>query len=242
MTPATAGLTYEDVAFSAEDGTALHGWFIPGQADRPVLLFFHGNAGNISDRVDNLARLNRLGLSVFIFDYRGYGRSAGKTTETGIYSDSLGASAWLKQRGYPPEKTIYFGRSLGAAAALQLALKEPPAALILESGFTSVAEMGRKHYPVFYRLFGWLLAAEFDNAARITRLKAPLLVIHGTADTIVPVAMGKELYRLAPDPKRLYLIRNADHNDGFYLEAGEYWSVWRQFLQSIETTPEERDL
>lgn len=234
MTPTNVGLAYEDVSFQADDGTMLHGWFIPGDNNKPVVLFFHGNAGNISGRVGNLGRLNRLGLSVFIFDYRGYGRSQGKSSENGIYSDGLGALAWLHKKGFTPEQTIYFGRSLGAAAALQLALEQPPAGLIIESPFTSIAGMGKKHNPILYRLFGWLIPAKYDNAEKISRLKSPLLLIHGTADSIVPVEMGKKLFELAPEPKQLHLMEGADHNDGYFLNETAYWKVWKDFLQRLK--------
>ncbi len=233
MTPDNVRLDYEDVIFKADDDTELHGWFVPGDNTNPVVLFFHGNAGNISHRVDNLLRLNRLGLSVFIFDYRGYGRSQGEPSEPAIYSDARRALAWLANRGYKKESIIYFGRSIGAAVALQLAIEKPPSGLILESPFTSVAGMGKRHYPILYRLLGWLVKDQYDNEEKISRLKTPLLIIHGTADSIVPVAMGQQLYSLAPSPKQIYLIDGADHNDGFYLDEDEYWGTWKTFLNQL---------
>ena len=233
MTPGNVRLDYEDVIFKADDDTELHGWFVPGDNTNQVVLFFHGNAGNISHRVDNLLRLNRLGLSVFIFDYRGYGRSQGEPSESAIYSDARRALSWLANRGYKQESIIYFGRSIGAAVALQLAIEEPPRGLILESPFTSVAGMGKRHYPILYRLLGWLVKDQYDNEEKISRLKAPLLLIHGTADSIVPVAMGQKLYALAPPPKQIYLIDGADHNDGFYLDEDEYWGTWKTFLNQL---------
>lgn len=234
LTPARAGLEFEEVTFPAADGTLLHGWFVPGAPNRPTVLFFHGNAGNISHRVENLVQLHRQGYSTLIFDYRGYGRSRGEPSEPGLYADGRGALDWLKSRGTGPDTTIYFGRSLGAAVALQLALEEPPAAVILESAFTSLAAMGREHYPILYTLLGWLVPARYDNAAKIGQLDAPLLLIHGSADTIVPVRMGRRLFELAPEPKRLYLIENADHNDAYFLGDGDYWQAWRDFLQIRE--------
>ena len=231
MTPGNVGLDFEEVTFPAEDGTLLHGWYVPGGDDKPVVLFFHGNAGNISHRVDNLALINRTGLSVFIFDYRGYGRSQGNTIEKGVYSDARGALSWLTGKGYDQKNIIYFGRSLGAAVALQLALEEPPLALIMESPFTSVAGMGKKHYPLLYRILGWMMPADYNNEKKITGLKSPVLIIHGTEDTIVPASMGEELFQLAPEPKKLHLIDGVDHNDGFYLEERYYWNVWNDFLR-----------
>ncbi len=239
MTPGNVDLSYEDAVFPAADGTMLHGWYIPGEETAATVLFFHGNAGNIAHRVDNLVQLNRVGLSVFIFDYRGYGRSQGKASERGLYDDGRGALAWLKNRGADQSDIIYFGRSLGAAVAVQMALEAPPKALILESPFTSVAAMGKRHFPILYRLLGWLIAARYDNGEKMPRLKTPLLLIHGTADSIVPASMGKELFALAPEPKQLYLIEGADHNDGHYLHTSHYWQTWRQFL--LRASPRRND-
>ena len=233
-TPATFRLSYKEISFPAEDGTMLHGWFIPGEPDRPVVLFCHGNAGNISHRVDNLYWLNQAGYSTFIFDYRGYGRSAGNPSEPGLYADARGALAWLKKEYGATGPVIYFGRSLGAAIALQLAIETPPQALIMESAFTSVTAMGKTHYPLLYHLLGWLIAAEYDNEEKIGRLRAPLLLIHGTGDAIVPVAMGRRLYDLAPSPRQLYLVEGADHNDGHYLEGPKYWIAWQSFLAQLD--------
>lgn len=234
MTPDNVRLPYENVFFKTADDTELHGWFVPGNDTSPVVLFFHGNAGNISHRVDNLLRLNRLGLSVFIFDYRGYGRSQGEPSEQGIHSDARSALAWLENRGYSPDNIIYFGRSIGAAVALQLAIEQSPAGLVLESPFTSVAGMGKRHYPILYRLLGWLIKDRYDNEEKMPQLKAPLLLIHGTKDSIVPVAMGRKLYSLAKEPKLIYLIEGADHNDGFYLDEDEYWGNWKTFLDQLK--------
>jgi len=233
-TPATFQLPFEEAFFPAADGTMLHGWFIPGEPQRPVVLFFHGNAGNISHRVDNLYRLNHAGFSTFIFDYRGYGRSGGQPTEAGLYADARGALAWLRQKLGTSDRILYFGRSLGAAVALQLAIEAPPLALILESPFTSVAAMGKAHYPLLYHLLGWLISAGYANEEKIGHLRAPLLLIHGTADTIVPATMGQRLYELAPPPRQLYLIEGADHNDGHYLDGAGYWKAWEAFLKQLD--------
>lgn len=231
-TPAAAGLAFADVTFPAADGTRLQGWFVAGDTMRPVVLYCHGNAGNISHRIEALAQLHRLGLSVFIFDYRGYGKSAGKPSEDGTYQDALGARAWLRQQGVEPSRTIYFGRSLGAAVALQLALEQPPAGLVLETPFTSIAAMGRHHYPLLYRALGWLVDLDYDNLRKIPAVKTRLLITHGTADTIVSPAMAKQLYQLAPEPKRLLLLPDLDHNDNFFGSVA-YRQAWQTFLTAI---------
>lgn len=236
-TPEAVGLVYEEVLFPAADGILLHGWYLPGDRNKPLVLFAHGNAGNISHRIDNLTGFHRLGLPVFIFDYRGYGRSVGQTTEQGTYQDIRGALAWLRQRGWTPGSMIYFGRSLGAAVALQLALEEPPAALVMESAFTSVASLGWRLQPVSYALFGWwAISSRYDNLAKIGQLRCPLLLFHGDRDRIVPPAMARRLFDAAPQPKTLYLIPGADHNDTCEIGGSAYWQQWRDLIGQLART------
>ena len=229
-TPATMHLEYEDVFFSAADGTELHGWYLPGDPGKPVLVFCHGNAGNISHRVDNLRLLRRLGLAVFIISYRGYGQSDGTPSEDGTYSDMRGALAWLKERGWTSEQMIYFGRSIGAGVALQLALEQPPGALVLESPFTSIPAMGRLHYSLLWALGGWAVDARYDNLEKIGRLKSPLLLFHGDRDDIVPHRMGTELFDRAPQPKTFHTIAGAGHNDTYRVGGADYWQRWRELV------------
>jgi fermentation-respiration switch protein FrsA (DUF1100 family) len=230
MTPAALNLEYRDVFFTATDGVQLHGWYLPGEAGQPVLVFCHGNAGNISHRVDNLQRLRQLGLALFIFDYRGYGRSKGVASEEGTYQDLRGALRWLQEQGWSAKQMIYFGRSVGAAVALQLALEQPPAGLVLESPFTSIKALGRHHYPLLWWLGGWAIGARYDNLAKIGRLRTPLLIFHGAQDTIVPQRMGRALFEQAPRPKTFYSIPGAGHNDTYAVGGREYWRQWREFL------------
>jgi uncharacterized protein len=236
-TPAAAGLPFEEVNFAAADGTRLHGWFLPGSDGKPLLLICHGNAGNIADRIALLPFFHELGLPVFLFDYRGYGRSEGAPSEAGSYDDSRGALAWLAGRGWSPRRMIYLGRSLGAGVALQLALERPPATLVLESAFTSVAAMGQLHYPLLSRLLGWLLAARYDNLGKIADLEAPLLLVYGTADDIVPVAMGEALFARAPKPKRLLLLPGVGHNDLYFSGHPEYRRAWQELLEPLSAEP-----
>lgn len=233
MTPADIGLEYDDVRFTAADGTQLHGWYLQGEPGRPLVVFCHGNAGNISHRVDNLRLLRQLGLSIFIFDYRGYGQSDGQASEAGTYSDGRGALDWLKGKGWTPERMIFFGRSVGAGVILQLALERPPAGLVLESPFTSIKGMGRHHYPFLWLLAGWALEARYDNLAKISQLKTPLLIFHGEQDEIVPLQMGRELFEKAPQPKQLYAIPRAGHNDTYDVGGAGYWQQWRKFMERI---------
>ncbi len=234
MTPKSAGLPFEDVYITTADEVELHGWFVPGDPQQPVILFFHGNAGNISHRVDNLRLFHQqLGVSVFIIDYRGYGKSSGKASEEGTYADARGALNWLHDKGWGNDRIIYFGRSLGAAVATQLAVESQPAGLVLESPFASVAAMGRRHNPILYFLLGWLLQSEYDTLSRIDQTDAPLLLFHGTRDTIVPNKMGEEIFARANEPKTLHLIVGAGHNDTLSHGQREYWQAWRTFIDSL---------
>lgn len=229
-TPEAVGLTYEEVAFQAGDGTQLNGWLLPGQPEAPVILFCMGNAGNISHRLETLQLLHDLGVAVFIFNYRGYGLSEGKTSETGTYQDATGAVHFLNKRGWPTKRIIIFGRSLGAAVGLEAALRSPPAGLIMESAFTSITAMGRNHYPLLNLLLGWLIGAKYDNLKKIAALKSPLLLIHGQEDTICPPRMAEELYARAPGEKQLLWISGAEHNNGFIVGGEPYSQTLKQAI------------
>ena len=229
-TPATVGLSYEEVAFQATDGTQLNGWLVPGQSGAPIVLFCMGNAGNISHRLETIQLLHDLGVAVFIINYRGYGLSEGKASETGTYHDVSGAMEFLNKRGWPAERTIIFGRSLGAAIGLEAALNNPPAGLIMESAFTSVAAMGRHHYPLLNLLLGWLINAKYNNLEKIAELDCPLLLIHGKSDSICPPRMAEELYARVSGEKQLLWIPGADHNNGFLVGGESYRQALRQAI------------
>lgn len=229
-TPADLALAYRDVWFQTEDQVRLHGWLIPGRG--PVtLLWFHGNAGNMSHRLHNIKEIHdRLGMGVFIFDYRGYGRSEGKPTEAGLYRDARAARATLtRELRIPQDRIVYFGRSLGAAVALELALSFPPRALILESPFLSVRAMANRTLPGS----GYLFKTGFDSLAKVGRLKGPLLILHGDADEVVPPEHGHQLFRVAPEPKAFYTIPNAHHNDTYLAGGHDYWRAWKEFLEKL---------
>ena len=185
-TPAIFDLPYEEVTLTTSDNIQLHGWFTHGEKGKPVVLFFHGNAGNISHRIDNIRLLHKLGLSVFIFDYRGFGKSGGTPSEAGLTKDALAALNWLQTTGWKSEQITYFGRSLGAGVAVNLADLKPPAKLILETPFTSLPAMGRQHYPLLTTALSWMLRDRFDNLTKIDQIDVPLLIFQGDRDTIVP--------------------------------------------------------
>lgn len=227
-TPDQVGLAYEPVTFAAEDGVELDGWFLPAERPRGVLLFFHGNAGNISHRFESLQIFHDLGLSTFIFDYRGYGRSGGKTSEQGTYLDAEAARRYLVvERGIPQQNIVYFGRSLGAAIAAHLAMGQPPKALILESAFTSVPDMGARTYP--FLPVRWLARFRYDTREYLTSVSSPVLILHSPQDEIIPFEFGRELFATANQPKRFSELRGG-HNDGFLSSGKAYAATIDTFL------------
>lgn len=205
------GLKFEDAFFAADDGTQLHGWFVPHDNPRAIALFLHGNGGNLSHRVDVLRTLHRLGVAVLIIDYRGYGRSQGKPTEQGVLADARAARAWLAERaGVPQQEIVLMGESLGGAIATILASESPARALIVENTFTSAPDVAAVHYPW---LPTQLMRTRFDAASAIKNYHGPLLQFHGDADTIIPIELGRRLFDAANQPKRFVVIPGADHND-----------------------------
>ena len=225
-----SGLPLEEVWFQAEDGTKLFGWYVQFSPAAPVLLWSHGNAGNIIHRLENLAELYRLGLSVCIFDYRGYGRSSGKPSEEGLYEDALAAYGYLVHtRRVRPERLILFGRSLGASVAGEVASRKPAAGLILESPFPSIAAMARVHYAGLP--LHWLLSGRFPLGERLARVTMPVLVVHGDRDDIVPIELGREVFDAAREPKSFYVIEGADHNNTYQIGGRAYFQRLRQFIQ-----------
>ncbi|MGB6836581.1 MAG: alpha/beta hydrolase [Dehalococcoidia bacterium] len=230
--PAYVGLPFEEVSFAASDGVQLHGWFVPGEKE-VTWLWFHGNAGNISHRLENLKLLHdELGVSVFLFDYRGYGRSEGTPSEEGTYRDGEAALSHLRSReDVDPDRIVYFGRSLGAGIAVELAISHPPFALILESPVPSIPELARRHYPF---LPVWpLLRTKYDSLAKIEKVATPLLVLHGDRDDVVPFGAGRKLFEAANEPKEFYTIRGAGHNDTYLVGGEEYFGVLRRFMENL---------
>jgi len=230
-TPKDWGLDYEDVHLRAEDGVELHGWFIPRAGAQKVLLFFHGNAGNISHRGESIAVFHRLGLNVFIPDYRGYGASKGKPSEFGLYRDARAAWRYLtEERGIAPSDIVVFGRSLGGVVAAELASQERPGALILESSFSSAKDAAREIFPLLSRLV--VLRYQLDAARYVRRAKCPVLVLHSPDDEIIPYPLGRKLFDAAPDPKRFVQLRGG-HNDGFILSQPDYQRALGEFLRTF---------
>jgi len=213
----------EDVWFETDDGVKLHGWYctpcrVVDGVDQPiptegVLLYLHGNAGNLSHRYDQIHLLMFLGMSVFIIDYRGYGRSEGKPSEKGLYVDARAAWSCLTEgRQVDPCNIVVLGNSLGGAVAIDLASDggAAPAGLVVQSSFTSVADMARLAMPIVPR--SWI-RTKMDSVAKIDRVGCPKLFVHSRVDEIVPYKLGRRLYEAASSPKQFYTVEDAGHND-----------------------------
>lgn len=233
-TPTEQGFAWEQVTLTTEDAVALDAWWVPALEPRASLLFFHGNAGNISHRLESIAQFQRLGLSVLIVDYRGYGRSEGRPSEAGTALDARAAWHWLRDEARcEADEIVVFGRSLGAAVAAELAasLEEQhaaPAAVILESPFRSVPDLAQRLYP--FLPARWLARIDYPVETYVTRISAPLLVIHSRDDEIISFAEGETVYRAAREPKRLLEIRGG-HNTGYLKSEPNYSAGIDAFLR-----------
>jgi hypothetical protein len=223
----------EDCFFQTDDDVRLHGWWHAAEnPESPVLLWFHGNAGNLTHRSQNMEMLARRGFSFFIIDYRGYGRSGGDPSEQGLYRDGLAAWDYLtEEKAVSPERLVIFGRSLGSAVALHTALNRPCAGLVLESAFTSAPAMARELIPV---LPVWLLMrSSFNNLNAITELDVPVLIAHGDQDDLVPFEHGRALFEAASEPKRFLRIEGAGHNDTYLVGGDSYFKTLQEFCEKV---------
>jgi uncharacterized protein len=227
-TPGDAGLEFEELEFRTEDGIAISGWYIPAQEDKEVVLFCHGNAGNISHRLDSIKIFHDLGLGVLIFDYRGYGKSGGTVSEEGTYLDAEAAWDYLvDKKGKSPQEIIVFGRSLGGAVAAETALRKGSACLILESTFLSVPSLARKYYP--WLPVGLIAKYRYKTEKKIALIGSRKLIIHSRGDEIIPFEHGRLLYEKAALPKQFLEIRGG-HNEGFLQSGDVYIGGLRSFL------------
>jgi fermentation-respiration switch protein FrsA (DUF1100 family) len=232
QTPTDWGLGYEEIFLNTEDGLRLHGWYIPAQGSKRALIFFHGNAGNISHRGESVAIFHRLGLNVLILDYRGYGRSQGKPAENGLYKDARAAWRYLtSERGFAPEDIILFGRSLGGAVAAKLAADSQPGGLILESTFSSARDMANIIFPILSRLI--FIRYRFDVESHIRRVTCPLLVLHSPYDEIIPFHLGEKIFKAAKEPKLLVRMKG-DHNSGFIESQPAYQEALGAFVSAVK--------
>ena len=226
--PGNIGLYFESVSFETMDRVKLSGWFVPSESARGVILFCHGNAGNISHRLESIQIFHRLGLDVFIFDYRGYGQSEGKPTEDGTYKDAEAAWRYLiEEHQAHPKEVIIFGRSLGGAVAAWLAQHHTPGALILESTFTSFPNIASTLYP--YLPVKLLLRYKYNTAEYLDRANCPVLIVHSRDDEIMPFSQGERLFELAKEPKE-FLEITGTHNDGFITSGKRYEDGLNTFI------------
>jgi len=233
--PDDMGLEYENVALTTSDGERLHGWYVPAPGRRGVVLFFHGNAGNISHRLDSIGIFHQLGLDTLIIDYRGYGQSTGKASEKGTYVDAQAAWNYLvDERGIPAGEIIIFGRSLGGAVGAWLGTQYTPAAMIIESSFTSGVDMARRLYPFLpARLITRL---RYPVAEYASQLDCPVLVVHSRDDEIIPFDMGQSIYA-AVKQRKSFLELRGDHNNGFYISRHDYIAGLDDFIESVFGPP-----
>ena len=229
--PGDIGLEYEDVYLTTLDDEHLHGWYVPATISRGVIVFFHGNAGNISHRLDSIGIFHQLGLDTLIIDYRGYGQSTGKTTEQGTYLDAQAAWSYLvDERGIAADQIIIFGRSLGGAVGAWLGTQHTPAALIIESSFSSGVDMARRLYPFLpVRLITRL---RYPVAEYASQLNCPVLVVHSRDDEIIPFAMGQSIYA-AVKQRKSFLELRGDHNNGIFISRQDYLRGLDGFIESV---------
>jgi fermentation-respiration switch protein FrsA (DUF1100 family) len=231
------GTTYQSVRIPVGTAGFLAAWWLPSalpEAAPAAVLYLHGNEGNLAREVDRLQALRRLGFPILAIDYRGYGQSSGPPpSEAQLYEDAAAAWNYLTQiRGLEPTQLVIYGHSLGGAVAAELALRQPAAcAIVLESTFTSMADMGRLRYPMFP--IDWLLNQRFDTAQRITRVVQPIVIVHGTRDDIVPAGMAERLFAAAREPKRLLLVPSAGHEDALQ-NSGQLQEAITQLVQQCD--------
>jgi fermentation-respiration switch protein FrsA (DUF1100 family) len=237
LRPERLGLEAEELFLTGEDGVRIHAFYLPAAGASRALLFLHGNAGNASHRLPNAAELVALGIHVLLLDYRGYGASEGQPGERGAYLDARAGLAHLvEKRGFPESRIVLFGRSLGGAVAVDLAQDRPLAGVVLESTFSSLADLARSF---FGAPAAWLAGSRFNSRAKIARMRAPLLFFHGDRDEIVDFELGRQLFESAPEPKSFETIRGAGHNDTIEVGGQPYFQRIRRFLDEVapETRP-----
>ncbi|MDF1544894.1 MAG: alpha/beta hydrolase [bacterium] len=240
--PDEVGLSYEDVYLASANGKKIHGWYFPpddSSLEFPVVLFCHGNAGNISHRLETAQLIHSLGAGLLMFDYQGYGRSEGEPSESGIYADSRSCYDWLiKEKSITADRVVPFGRSLGGAPAVQLAESVDCRGLVVESSFTSAKGMGRVMFP--FLPVSLLIKYGLNSLARIENVNCKLLITHSRTDEIIPYEMGQQLFEAAREPKR-FVELSGGHNDLAYFRNPDYLEALRWILSEQSVGKSELD-
>ena len=236
-TPAAFGVPYDDFTISTEDGEKLNVWWVPAASPRGAVLILHGNAGNISQRIDYALMFRKLGYATLLVDYRGYGKSSGAPSEEGTYRDADAAWRWLTQtRGIAERDIVVFGESLGGGVASWIAARHTPRALVLASTFTSAVDLGAELY--------WFLPVRlisrfrYDTFQRLPEVRAPVLVVHSPGDEIIPYSHGQRLYAAAREPKA-FLELSGGHNEGFVFRRPEWGAALGRFLETARSAQQE---
>ncbi|MGD8559629.1 MAG: alpha/beta hydrolase [Gammaproteobacteria bacterium] len=233
--PSAWGVPYEDVWLTTADSVDLHGWYIPAkQNGTKTVLFFHGNAGNISHRGESVLLFHELGANVLIFDYRGYGKSYGEPSEAGLYDDARAAWRYLTEdRKIAAQDIVLFGRSLGAVAAIKLATEVQPAGVIAESPFSSARDMARQMFPWLSYII--VVRFDFNNVENIRQVTRPVLILHSPEDNIIPYNLGRRVFEAANEPKTFFQMKG-DHNSGFIESQPEYGQQLETFIANPEVS------
>ena len=204
-------LGVREITLSTEDGLSLLSWYLPARPGQPVIAYFHGNGGHIGYRAERLLRFAREGFGVLMAEYRGYGSNPGTPSEIGFYADGRAALSFLEREGVALNRLVLYGESLGSGVAVELAAQHEVAALILEAPPTSVAEVAQCHFP--YVPAARLVTDRFDSLSRIGKVRAPILILHGDSDRVVPMRFGRALFDAAPEPKEGWFAPGAGHED-----------------------------
>jgi fermentation-respiration switch protein FrsA (DUF1100 family) len=235
--PSDGGMEYQDVYLRCQDKVTIHGWFIPGREER-VMLFFHGNGGNISHRIEKIRLLCHPHISSLMVDYHGYGLSHGEPSEEACYLDALASWDYLiQERHFHPKQIVLFGESLGGSVAIDLAVKGEVGAVILESTFTNMGVVIERFVPGTENY----LKGKFNSLSKISKVRVPLLILHGDEDELVPYELGQELFKEANEPKEFFTIQGAHHNDTYDVGGKAYFQTIQQFIKKYISLPEGED-
>ena len=231
FTPSDFNLAYDDVYFLTSDGFKLNGWFIKASKPIATILFCHGNAGNISHRIEFIKMFNEAGFDVFIFDYRGYGKSEGTPSEKGLYIDALASYKYLvDEKKVSPDSIVVYGESIGGNVAIDLASKVKAGSLISYASFTSAIDMGKRLFPFIPRCFLKLIASvKFDAGSKIKNIQIPKLIMHSKDDEIVPFALGEKLFKDASPPKEFYTMEGG-HNEAIFIDPEGFTNKIKEFV------------